>query len=57
MMLSGVNCAIQTTGNNSTVTEEPIVQPDLPIMSNELFIAFDENCLNVNYLKHGEYIM
>jgi hypothetical protein len=25
--------------------------PDLPIMSDELFIAFDEDCLNVNFLK------
>jgi hypothetical protein len=33
------------------VTEEPIVLPDLPIiMSDELFIAFDEDCLNVAFV-------
>jgi hypothetical protein len=42
--------ASKTTGNNSTVTEEPIVLPDLPIMSDELFKAFDEDCLNINFL-------
>jgi hypothetical protein len=41
------NCA----GNNSTVTEEPIVLLDLPIMSDELFIAFDKDCLNIHFLK------
>jgi hypothetical protein len=40
MTFPAVDCASQ-----------PIVLPDLPIMSDELFIAFDEDCLNVNFLK------
>jgi hypothetical protein len=51
MTFPGVDCASRTAGNNSTVTEIPIVLPDLPIMSDELFIAFDEDCLNVNFFK------
>jgi hypothetical protein len=47
----GVPVASRTAGTNPTVTEEPIVLPDLQIMSDELFIAFDEDCLNVNFLK------
>jgi hypothetical protein len=43
-MFPGVDCESRTAGNNSTVTEETIVLPDLPIMSDELFIAFDEDC-------------
>jgi hypothetical protein len=44
MKFPGVDCTSRTAGNNSTVTEEPIVLPDLPIMSDELFIAFAEDC-------------
>jgi hypothetical protein len=44
MTFPGVDCESRTAGNNSTVTEETIVLPDLPIMSDELFIAFDEDC-------------
>jgi hypothetical protein len=51
MKFPGVDCASPTAGNNSTVTLEPIVLPDLPIMSDEIFTAFDEDCLNVNFLK------
>jgi hypothetical protein len=47
----GVDCVSQTAGNNSAVTEEPIVLPDLLIISDKLFIAFGEDCLNVNFLK------
>jgi hypothetical protein len=46
-----VDCALQTAGNNSTVSDEPVVLPDLPIMSEDLFRAFDEDCLNLNFLK------
>jgi hypothetical protein len=51
MTFPGVDCASRTAGNNSTVTEEPIVLPDLLIMSGELFIAFDKDCSNVNFLS------
>jgi hypothetical protein len=42
MTFPGVDCESRAAGNNSTVTEEPIVLSDLSIMSDELFIAFDE---------------
>jgi hypothetical protein len=51
MTFHGVDCAWGTAGNNSSVTKEPIVLPDLPKMSDEFFIVFDEDCLNVNFLK------
>jgi hypothetical protein len=51
MTFPGVDGASGTAGNNSTVTKEPIALPDLPKMSDELFIVFDEDCLNVNFLK------
>jgi hypothetical protein len=58
MTFPGVDCASRTAGNNSTVTEEPIILPDSPIMSEEFFITFDEDCLNVNFLKQivNEYV-
>jgi hypothetical protein len=42
MKFPGVDGASQTAGNNSRVTKEPIVLPDLPIMSDEIFIVFDD---------------
>jgi hypothetical protein len=45
MTFPGADYASQTSGNKSTVTD------DLPIMSKELFIAFDEDYLKVNFLK------
>jgi hypothetical protein len=43
IMVLGVDCASRTAGNKSTMTEEP--------SSDEVFIAFDADFLNVNFLK------